>query len=340
MAAPEYDKIFTVNEKGFESLALDIFQFQTSYNPVYKNYIQALRIDPLLVKKMEQIPFLPVSFFKSHEVLTTFFEPKVIFESSGTTEILKSRHLIKDLSFYEKSFIRGFEFFYGPVSNWCILGLLPSYLERKNSSLVYMMDKLIQLSEHPQSGFYLNEYDKLFAVLNELEKKKQKTLLLGVTFALLDFAEKFSLPLAHTIIMETGGMKGKREEMVRNEVHSILKKSFHQTSIHSEYGMTELLSQAYSKGEGIFHCPPWMKIIVRDEDDPLELHIPYFNAKTYVSGAINVIDLANIYSCSFIATDDIGKIYQDGGSACRQAGFEVMGRRDGSDLRGCSLMIV
>jgi hypothetical protein len=215
--------------------------------------------------------------------------------------------------------------FYGPINEWCILGLLPSYLERKNSSLVYMVNRLIELSEHPQSDFYLYEYEKLFAVINELEKRGQKTLLIGVTFALLEFAEKFSLPLKHTTIMETGGMKGRREELVREEVHKILKRSFRVSAIHSEYGMTELLSQAYSKGDGIFYCPPWMKTIIRDEEDPFKIK----NG----SGILNVIDLANIYSCSFIATDDLGKIYPDGS-------FEVLGRIDNSDIRGCSLLYV
>jgi len=325
--------MFSVKEAGFENLALDVFSFQSRHNPVYKSYLEVLQIVPLSVKKMEQIPFLPISFFKSREVLTTSFEPQAIFESSGTTESFKSRHILRDLSLYEKSFINGFERFYGPPKDWCILGLLPSYLERNNSSLIYMVKKLIQLSGHEQSGFYLDEFDKLFNVLNELEKQKKKTLLVGVTFALLDFAEKYSLPLQHTIIMETGGMKGRREEMVRNGVHAILKKAFHLSSVHSEYGMTELLSQAYSKGDGIFQCPLWMKVMARDEEDPLELHMSFSKNMSYVSGAINVIDLANIYSCSFIATDDIGRIYKD-------KSFEVLGRMDNSDLRGCSLMTI
>lgn len=333
MPFQEYNKIFDVTETGFENLALEVFLFQARHNPVYKSYIEVLQIDPLSVKKMAEIPFLPVSFFKSHEVLTTFFEPEVIFESSGTTDIIKSRHFLRDIFLYEQSFVNGFERFYGTAKDWCILGLLPSYLERNNSSLVYMVEKLIKLSGHPQSGFYLNEFEKLFSVLKELEKQNQKTLLIGVTFALLDFAEKYSLPLQQTIIMETGGMKGRREELVRNEVHKILKNAFHLSSIHSEYGMTELLSQAYSKGEGIFHCPPWMKVMVRDENDPLALGMSYFKSMAYIAGAINIIDLANIYSCSFIATDDVGRIYADGS-------FEILGRIDNSDLRGCSLMTI
>ena len=326
-------KVFGVNKDHFEALALEIFRFQSQNCPVYADYLQALKVNPVAVSSLAQIPFLPVRFFKSLAVQTTVFEPEAIFESSGTTGSINSRHLVKDLSLYEESFIKGFELFYGPVKEWCIIGLLPSYLERKkdqpaanDSSLVYMVDKLIHLSENPQSGFYLNEYEKLYLLLNELEKKQQKTLLIGVTFALLDFAEKYSLPLKFTTIMETGGMKGRRKEIIRPEVHAKLKQSFSLDHIHSEYGMTELLSQSYSKGEGIFNTPPWMKIMVRDEEDPLLV-------KEQGTGVLNVIDLANIYSCSFIATDDAGKINADGS-------FEFLGRVDGSDLRGCSLMVV
>ena len=319
-------KIFGANEPGFEKLALEIFRFQAAENPVYKAYLEALGIDVDTIHSISKIAFLPIRFFKSHAIQTTLFEPAAIFESSGTTGSINSKHMVKDLSLYEDSFIKGFESSYGTIQEWCIIGLLPSYLERENSSLVYMVDKLVQLSEHPQSGLYLNEYEQLFAVLTELEKRKQKTLLIGVTFALLDFAEKYSQPLQNTIIMETGGMKGRRKEMIREEVHAILKKSFSVSNIHSEYGMTELLSQAYSKGEGIFQCPPWKKILVRDDEDP-------FVIKNKGSGTINVIDLANIYSCSFIATDDVGKLYAD-------SSFEVLGRIDGSDLRGCSLMLL
>lgn len=358
------DKVFGVNRDDFESLALEIFRFQHQNNPVYKSYTDALAIDPGSVRTFNQIPFLPIRFFKSHDVQTTLFEPEVVFESSGTSGSVNSRHLVKNLSLYEDSFTKGFELFYGPVKDWCIIGLLPSYLERRDSSLVYMIERLIHLSEHPQSGFYLNEYEKLFAVLNELEKQQQKTLLIGVTFALLDLAEKFSPdsyrePLRHTVVMETGGMKGRREEMIRPQVHSILQKAFHVPVIHSEYGMTELLSQAYSKGNGVFNCPPWMKVLVRDDEDPLDVQsgvmsyelgvmssepgtglltprsqlTTHHSPLTTLTGALNIIDLANIYSCSFIATDDAGKIYSDGS-------FEVLGRMDGSDLRGCSLMVV
>lgn len=320
------DKVFGVKEENFEALALEVFRFQAENNPVYSGFLKALNIKPENITELTQIPFLPVRFFKSHEIKTTVFEPQAIFESSGTTGSVNSRHFVKDLSLYEESFTKGFEKAYGAVNQYCIIGLLPSYLERKNSSLVYMVDKLVHLSGHPQSGFYLNEYEQLAVVLQELEKRGQPTLLIGVTFALLDFAERFSFPLKSTLVMETGGMKGRREEMIRPKVHDVLKKAFHLSAIHSEYGMTELLSQAYSKGEGTFNCPPWMKVLMRDDEDP-------FVIKSAGSGTINIIDLANIWSCSFIATDDVGKLNADGS-------FEVLGRVDGSDLRGCSLMLV
>ena len=319
-------KIFSLKKADFQETALEIFKFQAENNPVYKSYLQALNINSSLINEVTKIPFIPIRFFKTHDIKTTNFEPAVIFESSGTTGVVNSRHLVKDVSLYEESFIKGFELFYGPVNEYCIVGLLPSYLERNNSSLVFMVNKLIELSRHPQSGFYLNEFEKLTEVLKDLESKKQKTLLIGVTFALLDFAEKYSLPLTCTTIMETGGMKGRGQEMIREEVHEKLNESFGTKLIHSEYGMTELLSQAYSKGNGIYNCPPWMQLRIRDEEDP-------FLIKENGSGIINVIDLANIYSCSFIATDDAGKLNADGS-------FEVLGRVDGSDLRGCSLMVL
>ncbi len=322
----ENHKIFSTRDIGFEARALEVFQFQLKNNAVYGAFVKALGTDTSRVTALAQIPFLPVRFFKSMEVKTGEFEPEAVFESSGTTGMISSRHLVKDLSLYRESFTRGFELFYGPASEYCIIGLLPSYLERENSSLVLMVDDLIRQSGHPQSGFYLNEFDKLAAVLRELESREQKTLLIGVSFALLDFAEQYPIPLKHTIIMETGGMKGRRKEMIRQELHAILQHSFSLSAIHSEYGMTELLSQAYSKGDGIYHCPPWMKILLRDDEDPLRVI-------TSGSGVVNVIDLANIHSCSFIATDDAGKVYPDGS-------FEILGRVDGSDMRGCSLLVV
>lgn len=317
-------KIFDSKRGDFPDITLEIFRFQYENNPVYRSFTDALHIDHKQVKDIGHIPFLPVSFFKSGSIKTTSFEPEAVFESSGTTGGTLSKHFIKHLSVYEESFERGFDHFYGQPGDWCILGLLPSYLERKNSSLVYMVDRLIKSTRHLRSGFFLDDHEKLAAVIAELEKQQQKTLLIGVTFALLDFAEKFSIPLKYTTIIETGGMKGRREEMIRQELHEKLKIAFSVQAIHSEYGMTELLSQAWSGGKGIFKTPSWMKILVREDEDP-------FSVQAKGKGIINVIDLANVYSCSFIATDDAGKINDDGS-------FEVLGRVDGSDLRGCSLM--
>ncbi len=331
MACEWSDKIFSVSGAGFEDLALDIFSFQYQNNPVYHSYVNALQIESFRIDSLEKIPFLPISFFKTHKIKTGEFEEKIVFESSGTTQSFKSHHYVKDAGLYSKSFTNAFEKIYGSVQDWCIIGLLPSYFERDNSSLVYMVESLIKSSKHPESGFYLNEFKNLVEILTSLESRNQKTLLIGVTFALLELAEKFSMALSSTVIMETGGMKGRREELTREEIHEILKRAFSKKEIHSEYGMTELLSQAYSKANGIFYCPPWMKVMIRDEEDPLI--IKKNEDANSVSGAINIIDLANVYSCSFIATDDVGKLYNDGS-------FEVLGRMDGSDLRGCSLMTV
>ncbi len=323
------ERIFTATSGSFNSLALELFHYQYSNNAIYRQYCQTLKVVANAIDSIEKIPFLPINFFKTHPITTTEFMPAIIFESSGTTQTINSKHLIKDIGVYETIFTNCFNLFYGRPEEWCIIALLPSYLERNNSSLVLMADKLIQQSKHPQSGFYLQDTAALYKTIVSLENKQQKTLLIGVTFALLDFAEKYSLPLQYTTIMETGGMKGRRKEMTRQEVHNILCKNFQVQNIHSEYGMTELLSQAYSKGDGSFNCPPWMKILIRDEDDPLTVHTSTQN-KT-LSGAINVIDLANIYSCSFIATEDAGKLFPDDS-------FEVLGRLDNSDIRGCSLL--
>jgi len=325
-----HDKIFSVAESGFRQLALDFFHFQYEVNPVYNSYVNALGIIPSTVDEIEKIPFLPISFFKTDKIKTGKFNAEVIFKSSGTMQTINSQHHVKDVSIYTQSFTTGFTNLYGNLQEWCILGLLPSYLEKGNSSLVYMVDDLIKKSQHPQSDFYLYDLEKLKETLLSLERANQKTLLIGVTYALLDFAEKFPIRLANTIIMETGGMKGRREELTRMEVHDQLKKAFGKIEIHSEYGMTELLSQAYAKKEGRFQCPPWMKVLIRDDEDPLSVQQ---SESKLVSGAINIIDLANIYSCSFIATDDVGKLYPD-------KSFEVLGRMDGSDLRGCSLLTV
>ena len=318
-----------INAQNFTEAALKIFQFQYEHNIVYNQFCKALHINVSLIDAIEKIPFLPISFFKTHTVVTTQFTPETIFESSGTTQTINSKHLVKNISLYEQSFNTAFKIFYGEPTNYCILALLPAYLERNNSSLVMMADKLIEQSKHPESGFYLNELDKLQQTLLQLEKQQQPTLLIGVTFALLDFAEQYPMNLQYTTIMETGGMKGRRAEITRPEVHQILMDNLAIKDVHSEYGMTELLSQAYSKGDGIFNCPPWMKILVREDDDPLSVLLA--DANKTISGAVNVIDLANIYSCSFIATDDAAKLYPD-------ESFEILGRLDNSDIRGCSLL--
>ena len=321
--------LLSVTPQNFSETALAIFQFQYTQNPLYHQYCQALHIDSEKIDDIKKIPFLPIAFFKTHTVTTTQFEPAAIFESSGTTQTSNSKHLVKDIGLYEQSFTAAFNLFYGDAADWCIIALLPSYLERNNSSLVMMADNLIQQSNHAESGFYLNDLDKLQHTLIQLEKQQKKILLIGVTFALLDFAEQYPMPLHYTTIMETGGMKGRREEITREAVHHILCTAFNIHKIHSEYGMTELLSQAYSKGNGIFNCPPWMKVLVREEDDPLSVMM--VDEHKIISGATNVIDLANIYSCSFIATDDVVKLYPD-------ERFEILGRLDNSDMRGCSLL--
>jgi hypothetical protein len=326
------DKIFNTDSGSREQLALEVFRFQYAHTQVYRQYVDALKIRPGSVDTIDQIPFLPIRFFKSHIVKAGDFAPALLFESSGTTGSVNSRHFVKEAAIYEQSFTKGFEMFYGPASGWCVIGLLPSYLERQHSSLVYMVNDLVRQSSHPDSGFYLKEHDRLAEVLLRLENAGQRTLLIGVTFGMLDFAESVSLPpLKHVIVMETGGMKGRRKEMVRQEVHDILSNAFQLGEIHSEYGMTELLSQAYSPGDGIFNCPPWMEIRLRDESDPLSSYGP--SPDGAYTGAVNIVDLANIYSCSFIATDDAARLHPDGS-------FEILGRLDNSDVRGCSLMAV
>ena len=322
------DKIFSVTEQNFESLALQIFHFQYKGNPVYRSWVDTLGIKPSQVRTISQIPFLPISFFKTHQVFATEFEPVAIFESSGTTGEQPSRHFIKSMELYKRSFLQAFTQFYGHPHQYAILGLLPSYLERKNSSLVVMVDTLIRESRNKYSGFYLHNHDELETILLQCIHQRIPVLLIGVTFALLDFAEARNLTLSNSIIMETGGMKGRREELTRSEVHSILREKLGVQAIHSEYGMTELLSQAYSKAGGIFQTAPWMRIILREEEDPLS--IKYNGDSKPARGVINVIDLANLYSCSFIATDDLGSI--------DEGGFSVDGRLDKSEMRGCSLL--
>jgi hypothetical protein len=326
-------RIFAASAGNFKLLAIELFRYQYQHNPVYRQYCDLLKTDTRSIDTIHKIPFLPISFFKTHAVKTTEFEPEVIFESSGTTQTGNSKHFVKAISLYRKSFSFCFERFYGSPANKCILGLLPSYLERKHSSLILMVDEMIRISNNPLSDFYLYDNEKLHRTIVHNEILKHPTLLIGVTYALLDFAERYPMQLRHTIIMETGGMKGRRVEMTRQQVHQLLQKQFGISLVHSEYGMTELLSQAYSKGDGIFHCPPWMKILLRDEDDPLNILESKAENDKALNGVINIIDLANIYSCSFIATDDAGRLYSNGS-------FEVLGRLDNSDVRGCSLMTI
>jgi len=311
----------------FEKMALEIFQFQAENNLVYKAFLGHLKIDIHSVKKIEEIPFLPIQFFKSHKVVSSDETIQRTFLSSGTTGNEQSKHFVTDLEIYEESFTKGFEHFYGANEDYTVLALLPSYLEREGSSLIYMANDFIQKSKNKKSGFYLNNLEELAQNLEKLDKNNEKVLLIGVSFALLDLVEKHKFQLNNTIVMETGGMKGRRKELIREELHQILREGFGVENIHSEYGMTELLSQAYSKGNGIFDCPPWMKILTRDTEDALTV-LPEGK-----SGGINVIDLANINSCSFIATQDLGKTYPNGT-------FEVIGRFDNSDIRGCNLMVM
>jgi hypothetical protein len=324
------NKIFSASYYNFNKIALELFRYQYENNTVYRQFADSLNINPLLVHSIERIPFLPIRFFKSHKVTTTNFEPEVVFESSGTGNGSTSKHYVGSLELYKKSFTSIFKLFYGNEAEWCICGLLPSYLQQKNSSLIVMTDELIKRSMQPFSGFFIGDFDKLHQTLLHNEILQQPTLLIGVTYALLDFAEQYKMKLSNTTIIETGGMKGRREEIIREELHEILKQQLGVNVIHSEYGMTELLSQAYSKGDGLFKCAPWMKVLVRDEDDAMQVTAAS-DIKAHKTGTINVIDLANIYSCGFIATDDLGKLYNN-------ERFEVLGRCDASDVRGCSLL--
>lgn len=320
------EQIFNIkSEQEFNALALVVFKFQFENNKVYRSFCDLLYKHPSDVKTVEDIPFLPIEFFKTREILSSKEKPVISFSSSGTTGSITSKHHVTDLSIYEKSYLNGFKQFYDNIEDYVVLALLPSYLEREGSSLIYMVDDLIKKSNHPESGFYLNNLGEINEKLIALEQSDKKVLLIGVSFALLDLIETYQFQLQHTIVMETGGMKGRRKEMIRPELHQLLKDGFGVSEIHSEYGMTELLSQAYSKGNGVFECPPWMKVFTRDTEDPLSIQ------KVNKTGGINVIDLANINSCSFIATQDLGKKYTDDS-------FEILGRFDHSDIRGCNLM--
>lgn len=313
------------NDTDFEREALKAFNYQFENNTVYRSFCDLLYKHPSEIKHSKEIPFLPIQFFKTHSVLTQGKTVSATFTSSGTTGSIISKHHVADLKIYEASFRNAFLTMYGDPKDYVILALLPSYIERTGSSLIYMVDDLIKSSGHPESGFYLHEHEKLAQTLIEQDTQAQKVLLIGVSFALLDLIESHSFKLDHTLIMETGGMKGRRKELVREELHNRLKKGFGAENIHSEYGMTELLSQAYSKGDGIFTSPPWMKVYTRDTDDALTIH------NTPKSGGINVIDLANQFSCPFIATQDLGRVYNNGS-------FTILGRFDDSDIRGCNLM--
>jgi phenylacetate-coenzyme A ligase PaaK-like adenylate-forming protein len=320
--------IFKISsEDDFNSVALGVFKFQFEHNPVYRSFCDLLYKHPSGISCIEDIPFLPIQFFKSREVLSSTQPIEATFSSSGTTGNSTSKHYVTDLKVYEDSFRTGFNQFYGHIEDYVILALLPSYLERKGSSLIYMVNDMIAQSQHDESGFYLNNTSELKDQLINLDSKGQKVLLIGVSFALLDLVEQYQFNLKHTIVMETGGMKGRRKELVRDELHTILKQGFGVTEIHSEYGMTELLSQAYSSGNGRFECPNWMRILTRDPEDALTLQT------TNKTGGINIIDLANINSCSFIATQDLGRVATDGS-------FEIIGRFDSSDIRGCNLMVL
>ncbi|WP_431134017.1 acyl transferase [Psychroserpens mesophilus] len=320
--------IFSISsEDTFNTIALEVFQFQFENNPVYRSFCDLLYRHPSDVKRIEDIPFLPIQFFKSHKVLSSSDAIEATFSSSGTTGSVTSKHCVTDLNIYKESFRMGFQKFYGNIEDYVILALLPSYLERQGSSLIYMVNDMITQSKHSESGFYLDTILELKEQLIALDSSGKKVLLIGVSFALLDLVEQFQFQLKNTIVMETGGMKGRRKELVRAELHDILKQGFGVSAIHSEYGMTELLSQAYSKGHGVFECPKWMRMLTRDPEDAFTIQSP---GKT---GGINVIDLANINSCSFIATQDLGRIGADGS-------FEIIGRFDSSDIRGCNLMVL
>jgi len=323
----DIDRIFAIETASeFEACCLETFLFQARHCPVYAEYLRLLRIQAASVKRVEDIPFLPIEFFKTRDIVAAAKPPQIIFTSSGTTGMTTSRHPVIDIGWYERSFRTAFNRFYGRANDWAILALLPAYAEREGSSLIYMVDDLIRQSGHPSSGYFLYNHDELHDTLLRLKADGTPSLLIGVTFALLDFVERYTVDFPQLVVMETGGMKGRRREMIREEVHKRLRAGFNVRAIHSEYGMTELLSQAYSAGEGWFECPPWMKILIRDTHDPFQL-LPAGR-----TGGINVIDLANHYSCAFIATQDLGRLCPDGR-------FEVLGRFDQSDIRGCNLLV-
>ena len=320
--------IFNIqNAQDFSKVALAVFKHQFQNNRVYRSFCDLINVHPSDVQKVTEIPFLPIQFFKSRKVVASKDEAQEVFTSSGTTGTVTSKHFVTDINLYKESYRKGFHHFYGNIEEYTVLALLPNYLERKGSSLVYMVDEFIKKSNNIESGFYLDNLEELTQKLIALDKKGRKVLLIGVSFALLDLIEKQQFNLKNTIVMETGGMKGRRKELVREELHAILQEGFGVNEIHSEYGMTELLSQGYSQGKGIFKTPPWMRVLTRDTEDALSIQSPGKN------GGMNVIDLANYNSCSFIATQDLGKVHKDGT-------FEIIGRFDSSDIRGCNLMVL
>ena len=320
--------IFNIqNKQEFKALSLAVFKHQFKNNKVYRSFCDLLFVHPSSISTIEEIPFLPIQFFKSRKVLSSLEEIQETFTSSGTTGSSTSKHLVTNINLYKESYLKGFAHFYGNIEEYTVLALLPNYLQRQGSSLVFMVADLIEKSKKVESGFYLDNIQELANKLLELNRNGQKILLIGVSFALLDLIEMQQFNLKNTIIMETGGMKGRRKELVREELHTILQNGFGVTEIHSEYGMTELLSQGYSKGNGVFKTPPWMKILTRDTEDALSINASGKN------GGINVIDLANYNSCSFIATQDLGKVYEN-------ETFEIIGRFDNSDIRGCNLMVL
>jgi hypothetical protein len=322
----EITNIFSINTAAdFEQRCLDVFRFQAERCAIYKKYIALLGVMPSQICRVDDIPFLPIAFFKTQAVTSGEQPPQIIFTSSGTTGAQSSQHFVADVSLYEKSFTKSFTLFYGQPSDYVILALLPSYLERQGSSLVYMVEKLMAQSAQPDNGFYLHNFSELHNRLQRLQQQGKKTLLIGVSYALLDFVAQYPLHFPELTVMETGGMKGKREELPKQELHRVLCKGFGVAHIHSEYGMTELLSQAYSKGNGIFYAPPWMRVCIRDQRDP------FARVPAGTLGGVNIIDLANVYSCAFIETQDLGKRYPDGS-------FEIAGRFAQSDVRGCNLL--
>ncbi len=321
-----FNRSKALSQTDFLELAIETFRFQVDNVPVYQKFVKYLGVNVSSVNRLEQIPFMPISLFKTHKVLANDLTEELVFTSSGTTGMPTSKHYVAYVDWYQQSYRMGFELAFGSPKQYCILALLPSYLERGGSSLVYMVEDLIQSSHHPSSGFYLNQYDQLAHTIIQLEQQKQPTLLIGVSYALLDLIERHQFKLNYTKIIETGGMKGQRKELIKEEFYTNLKEGFGVYTIYSEYGMTELLSQAYSNADGMYNCPPWMQVLIRDVNDPF-----HYMPKSK-SGGINIIDLANRYSCSFLATQDLGQINADGS-------FGVLGRFDHSDIRGCNLLV-